>query len=271
LIFKQNRYASGGTDSALSLDQKMRQYSRTSRVNTQKVEVQMSQLRKSIFYVLGIILLMTSPALAQGQKTQTLTQGNIESNFLIAPDYKFSEVDGDFAGLAGFYGGWLINQKFLIGGGAYFQTNGGDTSDMRYGGAVMEYFFNPSRVANISVRGLVGAGSATLNRLRLGRIFPNRFPGLGDFDLDNINLGNLAGGFGLGRPFGLDLDDLDLDSLLEVEETFLVAEPEVNVTLNVTEKFRIGFGGGYRFIGAADGFEDRLNGFTANVAAQFRF
>jgi len=50
-----------------------------------------------------------------------------------------------------------------------------------------------------------------------------------------------------------------------------VAEPEANVTLNVTEKFRIGFGGGYRFVGAANGFEERLDGLTANLTAQFRF
>ena len=87
---------------------------------TQKVEAEM--FRKSNFTILGFMLLFTSPVL--GQTTQTLTQGGIESNFLIAPDYKFTEVDGEFAGLAGFYGGWLINQKFLIGGAAYFQTNG---------------------------------------------------------------------------------------------------------------------------------------------------
>jgi hypothetical protein len=232
--------------------------------------------RKSIFTILGITLLFTSPVL--GQTTQTLTQGGIESNFLIAPDYKFTEVDGDFAGLAGFYGGWLIDQKFLIGGAAYFQTNGGNDSDMKYGGAVLEYFFNPTRVANISVRGLVGGGKATLNRfgfegLRLRGGFPGRGNfGLGDFDLGNldlgnINLGNFAGRFGGRFPF----DDIDLSRILKVEETFLVMEPEVNVTLNVTEKFRLGFGGGYRFIGAAGPFDDRLEGFTANVAAQFRF
>ncbi len=120
--------------------------------------------RKPIFAALGFALLLTSPVL--GQTTQTLTQGGIESNFLIAPDYKFTEVDGEFAGLAGFYGGWLINQKFLVGGAAYFQTNGGNESDMKYGGAVLKYFFNPTRVANISVRGLVGAGRANLSQLR---------------------------------------------------------------------------------------------------------
>ena len=227
--------------------------------------------RKSIFTILGITLLFTSPVL--GQTTQTLTQGGIESNFLIAPDYKFTEVDGDFAGLAGFYGGWLIDQKFLIGGAAYFQTNGGNESDMKYGGAVLEYFFNPTRVANISVRGLVGGGTATLNRFGFeGLPLRGRFPGRGDFGLGNLDLGNINPGNLVERLGGrFPFDDIDLDSLLEVEETFLVMEPEVNVTLNVTERFRLGFGGGYRFIGAAGRLDDRLDGFTANVAAQFRF
>lgn len=231
---------------------------------------------KSISTILGFILLFTSPLL--GQTTQTLTQGGIESNFLIAPDYKFTELNGEFAGLGGFYGGWLINQKFLIGGAAYFQTNGGNDSDVKYGGAVLEYFFNPTRVANISLRGLVGGGKATLNRFGFdGFRLRGGFPGRGNFrlgdidlgklDLGNIDLGSLGGRFDGRFPF----DGLDLDSLLEVEETFLVMEPEVNVTLNVTEKFRVGFGGGYRFIGAAGPFDDRLEGFTANVAAQFRF
>jgi hypothetical protein len=247
----------------------------------------MSQLKTSIFTILGMILLMTTPVLgesaaAESQPTQTLTQGNIDSNILIAPDYKFTEIDGDFGGLAGFYGGWLINQRFLIGGGAYFQTNGGGTSDMKYGGAVLEYFFNPSRVVNISARGLVGGGTATLNRFGFGRFpgFGNGFLDLGgilgNLDLGNIDLGEITRRFGGGRGFDLDrlpLDRLDLDlrNVLEVDETFLVAVPEVNVTLNVTEQFRLGFGGGYRFIGAANGFEDRLEGLTANVAAQFRF
>ena len=223
--------------------------------------------RKPIFAALGFALLLTSPVL--GQTTQTLTQGGIESNFLIAPDYKFTEVDGEFAGLAGFYGGWLINQKFLVGGAAYFQTNGGNESDMKYGGAVLEYFFNPTRVANISVRGLVGAGRANLSRFNFdGLPLRGRFPGRGNFGLGDLDLGNLDSLIG---RFGGRFDDVDLSRILNVEETFLVMEPEVNVTLNVTERFRLGFGGGYRFIGAAGPFDDRLAGFSANVAGQFRF
>ena len=230
--------------------------------------------RKTIFTILGFTLLFTSPLL--GQTTQTLTQGGIESNFLVAPDYKFTEVDGEFAGLAGLYGGWLINQKFLIGGAAYFQTNGGNDSDMKYGGAVLEYFFNPTRVANISVRGLVGGGKATLSRFNFdGLPLRGRFPGrggfgLGDLGLGNLDLGNVDLNSLIGR-FGGRFDDIGLSRILNVEETFLVMEPEVNVTLNVTEKFRLGFGGGYRFIGAAGPFDDRLSGFSANVSGQFRF
>ena len=205
----------------------------------------------------GIMLLMTGPLFGQdpatASQTQTLVQGNIESNVLVAPDFKFTELGGDFTGMAGLYGGWLINQKLLIGGGAYFQTNEGVVSDMRYGGAVLEYFTNPSRLVNFSVRGLVGAGSATLTRFTRPIIFCDAFSGCG-FSPDHPTT---------NRP--------PFDNSFQVDETFLVAEPEANVTLNVTEKFRIGFGGGYRFVGAANGFEERLDGVTANLTAQFRF
>ncbi len=141
----------------------------------------------------------------------------------------------------------------------------------------MEYFVNPSRLVNISVRGLVGGGTATINRFGFSR-FPilNGFSNLddvfSDLDFSRINLGNIDRRF-RGRPLGFDLlpGEIDLNAFQEVDETFLVAEPEVNVTLNVTEKFRISVGGGYRFIGAANGFEDRFDGFTANLAAQFHF
>jgi len=238
--------------------------------------------KTSIVNILGMFLIVTAaffgPTLASAQPTQTLVQNQLESNVLIAPDFKLTDLGGDLTGLAGVYGGWLINQQLLIGGGGYFQTNDGDVSGMKYGGAVLEYFVNPSRMVNFSVRGLVGGGTATINRFGFGR-FPNLggfngLRGLGDFDFDfsEINLGNIDRRF-RGRLPGLDLPvgGIDLDDLLETDETFFVAEPEANVTLNVTEKFRIGVGAGYRFIGAANGFENRLAGFTGSLSAQFRF
>lgn len=218
--------------------------------------------KTSMVNILGMFLVVTAPLFgpdtASAQPTQTLVQNQLESNVLVAPDFKLTDLGGDLTGMAGVYGGWLINQQLLIGGGGYFQTNEGDVSGMKYGGAVLEYFVNPSRMVNFSVRGLVGGGTATINRF--GSI---RFP---------LPLGNIDRRF-RGRPLGLDLPlgEFDLSAFQEVDETFFVAEPEANVTLNVTEKFRIGFGAGYRFIGAANGFENRLAGFTANLSAQFRF
>jgi hypothetical protein len=224
---------------------------------------EVAMLKTSVVQTLVMFLAVGAPLFGQdrtsGSPTQTLVQNQLESDILVAPDFKMTDLDGDLTGLAGIYGGWLINQKLLIGGGGYFQTNEGRVSDMRYGGAVLEYFVNPSRLLNVSVRSLVGGGTATLNRSPFGR-----FPGSeGPDDVDFFR-------FDLDRRFRGRPERMD-PFVGEVDETFLVAEPEVNATLNVTEKFRIGFGGGYRFIGAANGFENSLDGFTANLAAQFRF
>ena len=233
--------------------------------------------KTSIVNILVMFLVVTTPLFgldtASAQSTQTLVQNQLESNVLVAPDFKLTDLGGELTGLAGVYGGWLINQQLLIGGGGYFQTNESDVSGMKYGGAVLEYFVNPSRMVNFSVRGLLGGGTATINRFWFGR-FPilNDFDNLddvfSDLDFPRINLGNIGRRFRRGRP---GFDGIDLNEVLEVDQTFLVAEPEANMTLNVTEKFRIGLGAGYRFIGAANGFENRLAGFTASLSAQIRF
>jgi hypothetical protein len=48
-------------------------------------------------------------------------------------------------------------------------------------------------------------------------------------------------------------------------DAFFVAEPEVNLMLNVTRRFHIGFGTGYRYIRDAGPRNDDLSGPTANM------
>ena len=72
----------------------------------------------------------------------------------------------------------------------------------------------------------------------------------------------------LGRRFS---EDFDLDDIFARETSFFIAEPEVNVILNISETFRLGVGGGYRFIGGAGRLQNRLDGFTANVALKMSF
>jgi len=47
--------------------------------------------------------------------------------------------------------------------------------------------------------------------------------------------------------------------------TFFVAEPEVNLMLNVTRRFHLGFGAGYRYIPDGESRIDDLSGFTGNL------
>ena len=69
----------------------------------------------------------------------------------------------EFGSLAGLNGGWVMDRRLLIGGGAYWLTNGSSDLKMAYGGAVAEWFANPGGPIDFSVRSLVGAGNATLS------------------------------------------------------------------------------------------------------------
>lgn len=226
--------------------------------------------------IVGVALLcVLTAALVRGQEsargdeprpTETLLDGSLESGFLLSPHFKFTDLDGEFSNLAGAYGGWVINHRLLIGGGGYTLTNGSDLLKMTYGGGVVEYFHNSSRLVHFSLRGLVGGGTATLGR---------RILTIEDIDLDlrdrfdgHFNPGR-PGGIG-GFPSGLRLPSLEV-SQVPVTTSFFLAEPEANVILNLTEHFRLNLGGGYRFVGGADGLAHRLDGFTANVALNLTF
>jgi len=164
--------------------------------------------------------LVTVPIVAaQEDREPEILLTEIDNGFIFAPEMKFTEVNGKFAHFMGGYGGWLINHRVLIGGGAYglANTNPYHELEMGYGGFVIAYFANPTRLVNFSVKGLVGAGSTSYHW----------------------------------------------------EDPFFVVEPEAQVTLNVAEHFRIGFGGGYRFIGAAGIREDDLDGFAFKLDFKF--
>ncbi len=75
--------------------------------------------KTSFVNILSMFLVATAsffgPETANAQTTQTLVQNGLEGNVLVAPDFKLTDLGGDLTGLAGVYGGWLINQKLLIG------------------------------------------------------------------------------------------------------------------------------------------------------------
>ena len=225
--------------------------------------------------LLTTLMLLSISVLASAQgsvSTETLLQGDVDSGFLFAPDFKFTDVNGDFASLVGGYGGFVIDKKFLIGGGVYTLANGSGADEMTYGGGVFEYFINQGSLVNISVRGLVGGGSASLDSgfpsfdRDSGRGgFPNDVPGFRGSGF-RVNVPGFVNE--IGRRFS---DDFDVEDIFATETSFFVAEPEVNVILNISETFRFSVGGGYRFIGGAGRLQNRLDGFAANVALKMSF
>ena len=54
-----------------------------------------------------------------------------------------------------------------------------------------------------------------------------------------------------------------------VSENFLIAEPQANVLLTLTDWMRIDAGVGYRLIGGTSLLDDRLHGVSGTIAVQF--
>jgi hypothetical protein len=52
-------------------------------------------------------------------------------------------------------------------------------------------------------------------------------------------------------------------------DPFFVGEPEAKLNLNLSKRWRLSFGGGYRFVGGAPGPDERLSGFVGDVAIRF--
>ena len=115
--------------------------------------------------VLPCLLLNPGTTTAQeSEDPETLVKGHIEHGFILSPDVKLSTLDGQFTTFGGFHAGWLANHTFMIGFAAYGSDGDGPSAlDMAYGGFQLEYFFNPNKLFNYSVRGLIGGGTVDAN------------------------------------------------------------------------------------------------------------
>lgn len=176
----------------------------------------------------------------------------VKSGFVIAPDFKVTDLDGSTETLVGGYAGALVDGMFLIGGGGYWLTGGSDV-DMVYGGVVVGWLVSSDRPIGFGTRALVGAGNATLKTDVTYRVpdFPGR-PG------PAIRFGTPGGG-GMSSVV----------RRVEFDQGFFVFEPQADVVVKFADWVRLTCGVGYRVIGGANGLEDRLQGVTGSVALQF--
>jgi hypothetical protein len=133
----------------------------TKQTNEEKV---MKEKKTAVGVALFALTLLLAPVAVAQEETKPKPEvlvGDVENGYFFALDNKFSEIDGRFANFFGVYGGWLINHKLLLGVGGYGRTTDVTWSQMGYGGFVMEYFINPNRLMNFSVKGLVGGGGSS--------------------------------------------------------------------------------------------------------------
>lgn len=215
-------------------------------------------LGAALLWMSGVARAQSNPESAPQTQTQTFQVESIRSGFLLAPDVKFTQLDGRFGNLVGGYGGWLEDQKLFVGAGAYWLTNGSRDTELTYGGAIVEWFATRSEAASFSLRALVGGGSGSLPVSIANTRAPAPPP---------------AGRFGRSPEdsdrFGR--DPFRRPGTVAGHVGFFVAEPQMNVFFKMGDWLRLGVGAGYRFIGGGSGLDNRLKGATANLALQFRF
>lgn len=170
-----------------------------------------------------LLFLFLSVSILYSQES-TLVGDNIENGGFGGPVIKFTKVNNEFGVFVGARGGWIMNHKFVIGLGGYGLVNNIKVADLLtknrliigYGGLELEYIINSNDVFHLSIQALLGGGSVTYTKV---------------------------------------IDDdwnWDWEHTAVPFETFFIAEPGVNLMLNVTSFFRIGLGASYRIVSDID-------------------
>ena len=193
--------------------------------------------------LIAVLVILLLPMVAAAQTTQgPLVLERLHNPFVVAPDYKITDIDGETGQLAGAYAGKLLGDILFVGGGFYWLVDGDHGEEMRYGGLVLGWSMPAGRAVRFGARGLVGLGTATLG-------------------VDGQLLGQPRGRFSTRGVTGQTVRFLAHDD-------FFVFEPQVNATVQVIPHVGVEVGGGYRLSGATNALEDRLNGVSGSVAVQ---
>jgi hypothetical protein len=204
----------------------------------------------------ALLLLFPAGALAQTVPPPLIVE-RVDNTWVVAPDYKVTDVDGALGQLAGAYAGRIFDETLMIGGAGYWLVDGSRGEELAYGGLLVGWSV-PERVVGIrfGARGLVGVGSGTLGRdiaIRGGPIgTPDR----------RIRFGGGAAGQPGSLPASSSIRILARDD-------FFVFEPQVTAGANLFRHITLNLGAGYRLTGFTDALDDSLNGVTGNLALQF--
>jgi hypothetical protein len=200
--------------------------------------------------LLAVVLAPVAAAAQQAAPAQPaggpMRLERMENGFVVAPDFKVTRVSGSTQGLAGGYGGFLLDNTFLVGGAAYWLPNGTNGMRMAYGGAIVGWQIRADERLGFSIRGLVGGGQAS-TPVTGPIIFGRRF------DNDDREMVVRTDGRGRFRSY----------------QDFFTVEPQADVLIRLSRRFRIDAGAGYRAIASERGRDQNLRGATGTIALQF--
>ena len=187
-------------------------------------------------------------SIAQDGNVQTVFNGKLRSSGGYAGvSNKFTNIRGEYANLVGFYGGWFVNHRVMVGIGAaastnnlrvpqQFSTDPNQSRTWQYGqfGLATEYVMNSDKPIHLAFNMFAGAGF-TLQYLR--------------DDWDHY-----------GHNYSSD------------ENWFVVVEPGVQLEVNLLKWMRLSPGVSYRATFGSDGKglgDSDLSRFSYNATMKF--
>lgn len=177
--------------------------------------------------ILGIAMLVLTGSSYAQQQMETLASpksgGRMRVGGYGAPTVKFTPFADKFGVILGGNAGVMLNSRIMLGAGGYAlvndieapRLNASDPTlywNMWYSGFVAEYTFNSNKLVHWSAGGLIGGGGI-MKRERW--------------------------------------EEYEKENWID-KSGFFVAEPHVNLEVNVATFMRIGIGASYRFINGSD-------------------
>jgi hypothetical protein len=163
----------------------------------------------------------------------------VSSGFVVTPEVKFTPVNHSTGTMVGGYGGWLLDDTFLLGGAAYWLTNGVDGTDMSYGGVIAGWMVPIGSMARVGGRGLFGFGNAQM---------PVQYT---------------------YQNYGRHHSGTPTTQWVWVNQNFVVFEPQATAAIRLTRTVSFDIAGGYRLIADSGGLDHELRGGFGSIGVRF--
>ena len=204
------------------------------------------------------LLVLAGPAAAQaaGEAASSSSQGpivveRVHDGFAFAPDVRMTDVNHQTGVLVGGYGGWVIDNRLLLGGGGYGLVNGSGNTGLGYGGFVIGWMEHADRPIGFGGRALFGYGEGSVTAPYTTVPYPAYPPVPTPFD---------------HRPPNSPVKPVSY--LATYHDHFFVTDPQMDVIFRLSPHMRLTAGVGYRLLAGTYGTGSQLQGVAGSVSLQ---